>query len=169
MSAHWYVLAIKPHKERSVYRLLQTKDIRVYFPALKVKPKNPRAAKVRPYFPGYMFVQVNLDEEGENALRWIPGTRGLVSFGGRPATVPDNLIQELKKRLALLEAAKAEQLSDLEPGDRVRIIEGPFAGYEAIFDAHLSGKERVQILLAYLSYHPHRITLGADSIEKLKS
>jgi transcriptional antiterminator RfaH len=169
MSASWYVLRIKPHKERSVHQLLQSKDIRVYFPALKVEPTNPRAAKIRPYFPGYMFVHIDLDEEGENALRWTPGTTGLVRFGGVPATVPENLIQELKKRLARIEAAKEAEDTGLKPGDRVRIVDGPFAGYEAIFDAHLSGSERVRLLLTYLSEHPHRVTMGANGIEKLES
>lgn len=167
MTASWYVLRIKPHKERSVYQLLRAKDVDVYFPAVKVKPKNPRAAKIRPYFPGYMFVQVNLEQEGENVLRWTPGTRGLVRFGSVPATVPQNLIQELKKRIAELEAAEPEQKNNLKPGDRVQITGGPFAGYEAIFDARLSGSERVQVLLAYLSYQPHRITIDATSVEKL--
>lgn len=169
MSSQWYVLRTKPHKERSVHRLLQSKEVTVYFPALKVKPVNPRASKIRPYFPGYMFVQVDLEAEGENALRWVPGTRGLVRFGGEPASVPQELIQQLKYRLARLAQEKPEQERKLKQGDRVRIVDGPFAGYEAIFQAHLSGKERVQVLLAYLSYQPHRITVGAKSLERMKS
>lgn len=169
MTAYWYVLRIKPHKERAVYRLLCAKDVDVYFPAVKVEPVNPRAARIRPFFPGYMFVNIDLEQEGENVLRWTPGTKGLVRFGGVPATVPEGLIKQLQSRIAAFEAAGPEQKSDLQQGDRVQITDGPFAGYEAIFDAHLSGKERVQVLLAYLSYQPHRITLDANSVEKLDS
>ena len=163
----WYVLRIKPHKERAVHQMLKTKGVDVYFPAMKVEPTNPRAAKIRPYFPGYMFVNIDLDEEGENVLRWTPGTKGLVRFGGVPATVPENLIQELRKRIAALEAAEPKKRRALQQGDRVQITNGPFAGYEAIFDAHLSGNERVQVLLSYLSYQPHRITIDARSVEKI--
>jgi transcriptional antiterminator RfaH len=116
-----------------------------------------------------MFVQIDLEQEGDNVLRWTPGTTGLVRFGGVPATVPQNLIQELKKRIAQIEATVPERKRDLKRGDRVQITEGPFAGYEAIFDAHISGKERVQVLLAYLSYQPHRITLDAGSVEKMNA
>ena len=89
MPTHWYVLSIKPHKERSVSQLLQTREIEVYFPTIRVEPKNPRAAKIRPYFPGYIFVHIDLQEQGDDALRWVPGTRGIVRFGAQPAIVPD--------------------------------------------------------------------------------
>lgn len=169
MAAYWYVLRIKPHKERVVYRQLRAKDVDVYFPAVRVKPVNPRASKVRPFFPGYIFVRIDLAQEGENVLRWVPGTRGLVRFGGIPATVPQNLIQELKKRIAQMQTATVEQESELKKGDRVKITDGPFAGYEAIFDTHLSGNERAQVLLAYLSYQPHRITVDAASVERVEN
>ncbi len=66
----------------------------------------------------------------------MPGTLGLVSFDGIPASVPTNLILELQERLAEIEAAGGLELAGLKAGDRVRIVEGPFAGYEAIFDMH---------------------------------
>ena len=167
MSSHWYVLRVKPHKERTVFEQLQMRDLDVYFPVLKVNPVNPRAAKERPYFPGYMFVKLNLAEMGANALRWAPGTHGLVAFGGQPAQVPPNLIQEIKSRLATVEAQGGLALENLKPGDRVRITGGLFAGYEAIFDSRLPGKQRVQVLLSFLSSAPHPVKLDAFDIKKL--
>ncbi len=144
---------------------LQAQEIRVYYPSIEVEPVNPRASSIRPYFPGYMFVHLDLEAEGDNFLRWTPGTHGLVRFGGEPAIVPDNLIHELKKQLAQLQSLKAEK-RNLKKGDRVRIVSGPFQGYEAIFDMHLSGKDRVQVLLAYLNGQPQRIRLNARLLEK---
>lgn len=166
MSIHWYALRTKPHKERFVYQQLHSRDEVVYFPALRVKPKNPRAARIRPYFPGYLFVQADLDAVGQNAFSWLPGVQGLVAFGGTAAVVPEHLIQELQQRLSQVTAAELERRR-LQPGDRVRIIGGPFAGYEAIFDAHLPGKERVQVLLSFLSHYPQPLMLDADDLIKL--
>jgi transcription elongation factor/antiterminator RfaH len=168
MNMEWYALNVKPHKERAVHQLLRAREVEVFFPTLTVKPKNPRAAKVRPYFPGYMFVRIDLADLGTNALKWTPGTRGLVAYGGEPAVVPRNLIQELKSRLAEIEASGGLLLNSLRQGDRVRILRGPFAGYEAIFDMHLPGKQRVQVLLAFLSSHPQPMKLDHTDIEKLK-
>lgn len=167
MSSNWYALRVKPHKERPVCQLLEAKEVEVYYPALKVKPINPRARKERPFFPGYMFVHLNLEELGLNALSWTENTYGLVEFGGRPAVVPENLIQELKARLATIQAAGGLVFENLKPGDRVRIISGPFEGYEAIFDARLSGEERVQVLLAFLNEQPKRLQLDASAIQKV--
>lgn len=168
MTLQWYALSVKPHKERAVHQLLTARDVEVFFPTIKVKPKNPRAAKVRPYFPGYMFVSADLDDLGTNAFSWTPGTYGLVSYGGEPAVVPPPLIKELKQRLAELEAKGGLTQRAFKRGDRVRIVKGPFEGYEGIFDAHLPGHERVQVLLAFLSTHPKPLKLDTDDIEKLK-
>lgn len=167
MSSHWYVLRVKPHKERAVLAQLQMRDVDVYFPVLRVNPVNPRAARERPYFPGYIFVRVNLTELGANALRWVPGAHGLVEFGGVPAVVPANLIQEIEIRLAKIEARGGLALDKLKHGDRVRITGGLFAGYEAIFDERLPGNQRVQVLLSFLSNFPQPVKLDANDIKKL--
>lgn len=182
MAIAWYALHVKPHKERFVYERLQnmehysgqaniadaTQQIELFFPAVRVKPVNPRSAKVRPYFPGYIFVRGDLELLGENAFSWIPGTHGLVRFGNMPAAVPDVLIRELRERLAEIEAAGGLVFDALKPGDLVRITSGPLAGYEAIFDMRLPGKERVQVLLTFLSRHPQRVQLEVGDVEKVK-
>ncbi|MEM7336743.1 MAG: transcription termination/antitermination NusG family protein [Chloroflexota bacterium] len=167
MAKFWYALRVKPHKEKAVFQQLESQVIDLYFPQIKVKPKNPRANKFKPYFPGYMFLQADLDKVGQNAYSWIPGTLGLVSFGDSPAIVPNDLIVELDQKLSKLNEIQTSQL-DIRKGERIRITEGPFAGFDAIFDMQLPGSERVQILLAFLSKHPHPIRLSHTAIEKMK-
>lgn len=182
MTIAWYALHVKPHKERFVFEHLQTPEripslanasvvaggLEVFFPAVHVKPVNPRSAKIRAYFPGYVFVRGDLEIFGDSAFDRIPGAHGLVRFGDLPAVVPDVLIRELRERLAEIEAAGGLVFDALKPGDRVRITTGPFAGYEAIFDMRLPGKERVQVLLSFLSRHPQRVQLEASDVEKVK-
>lgn len=164
---HWYALRTKPHKERSVYELLTAQEIDAFFPRVRVNPVNPRSAKVRPYFPNYMFVNADLDELGVNRLNHVPGTHGLVSFDGDPAIVPDVLIEQLQKRITEIEIAGGLVFDQLKQGDAIRIKSGPFAGYDAIFDMRLPGKDRVQVLLAFLSNFPQRVHLDSAQIEKV--
>jgi transcriptional antiterminator RfaH len=168
MPNKWYALRTKPHKERPVHQLLQAQQVEVFFPSVRVHPVNPRSARLRPYFPGYLFVRADLEALGANAFSWMPGGQGLVSFGGDPAIVPDNLIHELKQRVARIQAAGGLIFDNLSQGDRVRIVGGPFAGYEAIFDMRLPDRERVQVLLAFLSNYPQKIQLDAAHIEKVR-
>ena len=168
MLLKWYVLRIKPHKERSVFKQLENLDIEIFYPTIEVKPKNPRSAKEKPYFPGYMFVKTDIVAIGLNTFSWIPGTRGLVSFGDVPAIVPEELINKLWVQIE--EANKIQQARlDVKQGELVRIISGPLAGYNAIFDRHLAGNKRVQLLLAFLSQHPQTINMNEADIEKVKS
>jgi transcriptional antiterminator RfaH len=165
MSELWYALRVKPHKEKLVYHLLLAQDAQVYYPYYRVKPKNPRAAKERPYFPGYMFVHADLVQVGLHAYDWVPGAYGLVTFGGIPSVVPVALIQQLEKQLREMKEADLAR-RQFKPGETVRITEGPFAGYEAIFDLYLPGDERVQVLLAFLSHYPQPVQLDVTNVEK---
>lgn len=126
------------------------------------------AARQRPFFPGYLFVRTNLVEVGSNALRWTPGVHGLVEFGGEPAIVPAHLVHELKQRLLRIQASVGQPVPDFKQGDRVRVISGPLAGYEAIFDLQLNGRQRVQVLLAFLSQPPQPVRLNAGDIQKVQ-
>jgi len=65
-------------------------------------------------------------------------------------------------------AAGGERLDGLKPGDTVVIDSGPFEGYEAILDDHLSGSERVRVLLKMLSSRQVPLEIGVGSIRKKK-
>lgn len=167
MTQQWYALRSKPRKEDAIWRQLRSDGFEVFYPRLKVNPVNPRSRKIKPYFPGYMFVLVNLEETGVSRFQWMPHTLGLVSFGGEPAHVPDNLIVELRRRVLEISEAGGELFDGLKPGDSVRISSGPFEGYEAIFDARLPGSERVRVLLELLtSKRRLPVELPTGAIEK---
>lgn len=147
---NWYALRSKPRKEDAAWRQVLSQGFAVFYPRLRVHPVNPRSRKLRPYFPGYMFVRADLSQVGLSVFQWMPHTLGLISFGGEPVAVPDYLIQALEKRVEEVNAAGGEVFHGLKPGDVVWINEGPFRGYEAIFDARLPGNERVRVLLEFL-------------------
>jgi len=150
MPISWYVIRSKPNKEDFLARQLQIHEIEVYYPVLNVKPVNPRARKLRPYFPNYLFIHVDLGEINISDLQWMPGASRVVSFDGHPASVPDVLINTLKQKVNQQNILLRDQRNNLQPGDIVTIQDGPFAGYEAVFDTQLSGTERVRVLLSLL-------------------
>ncbi len=166
MAKQWYAVAVKPHKEHAVLQQIRSRDIEGFLPLMRVIPKNPRSAKLRPYFPGYMFVHADLDVVGRNQLNHLPGTRGLVSFAGEPAVVPERMITLIQDQLEKIEKAGGFRRSNINKGDTVKIVSGPFAGYEAIFDKHLDGKERVRVLLEFLSNYPQRVEIDIVDIKK---
>jgi len=65
-TASWYVIHSKPRKENQVNAYLRTQGFETFYPTLRVQPVNPRASRIRPYFPRYLFVHADLDEVGDN-------------------------------------------------------------------------------------------------------
>lgn len=166
MDTYWYAVFCKPHKEYHVASYLQANtNINIYCPTIKVKPVNPRAAKIRLFFPRYIFINANLEQVGKSTLQWIPGAVGLVQFGGEPAIVPEAFIRELRERLARVESSGGLMLEGLKRGDTVKITQGPFAGYEALFDVYLKSDERVQVLLHWLG-RQMKVKLNTSAVEK---
>lgn len=169
MASHWYALRSKQRKEEAVYQQARELGLEAYYPCLRVNPVNPRACKIRPYFPGYLFVKADLDEVGQSTLNFIPYSHGLVSFGGEPAIVPENLIHAIRHRLAEIAKAGGENLDGIQHGDEVEINYGPFEGYQAIFDVRISGSERVRVLLRLLDARQVPVEMSAGSITKKKT
>jgi len=151
MTGRWYVLWSKPRKESALCLFARANGHEIFYPTIPVKPVNPRASEIRPYFPGYMFVHTDLVVVGTSTFRWMLFSQGLVCVGSEPAAVADPVVWAIQRREMEIWEAGGMELDGLKRGDRVVIDEGIFEGYEAIFDARLSGKERVRVLLKMLS------------------
>lgn len=147
MSRAWYAVQCTLRKESLVATQLETRGYGVYLPQIRVHPVNPRAAKVQPYFPGYLFVYTDLEQSGVLVFQRLPFTVGLVSFGGSPASVPHELLTQIDAELTQKNLAGGEQFARLKPGDRVRLRQGVFAGYEGVFDLRVGGADRVRVLI----------------------
>jgi transcription elongation factor/antiterminator RfaH len=168
MAVGWYVLHSKPRMEDMLAEQLELRKIETFAPRIRVQVVNPRARKVRPYFPGYIFIRVDLDKTGLTGLQYVPGASGLISFGGEPAFVPDGLIHAIRQRVDEINASGGELFDVLKAGNTVLIHSGPFAGYEAIFDARLPGTERVKVLLKLLRNRKMPVELPAGNVRPHK-
>ena len=168
MAVAWYVIRSKPNKEEFLAGQLDAYGVKVFYPRIRVKTVNPRARKVKAYFPSYLFIYVDLEMISVSTLHWMPGAVNLVSFDGEPAPVPDSLLTAIERQVEQINASQQNMLKGLKPGDVVAIQDGPFAGYEAIFDGQISGKERVRVLLTYLQKRQLPVELKASQITPAK-
>jgi transcriptional antiterminator RfaH len=168
MTVQWFALQSKPRKEEVVTRLVQAKGIEVFYPCHRLHPSSRSVRTQKPYFPGYIFVRLDLPSVNLSTIKWMPHTIGLVSFGGEPSPVPDALMQAIQRRLA--ECPGSGMLPDkrMNPGDRVTIQEGLFSGYEAVFDDRVSGQDRVRVLLKLLGGRNIRLSLTLGQVRPIK-
>jgi transcriptional antiterminator RfaH len=143
----WYLVYAKPRKEDLAKVNLERQGYPVYLPMMRTPRRKlgRRIIRVEPMFPRYLFIHLDTETDNWAPIRSTLGVANLVRFGMFPTPVPDDLIQILRAR----DNASGVQelpLNTFEEGQRVRIEEGPFIGYEGIFLAHTS-EERVLILL----------------------
>ncbi len=121
-----------------------------------------RVSLITPMFPRYLFVHLSSQTDNWAPIRSTLGVVSIVRFGRDAARVPDELIAVLTAR----EDAQGIQVLPMEkyePGARVRITHGSFAGYEGIFQA-VNGRDRVTVLLDILGRNS-RTLVDVDSIE----
>ena len=162
MAKSWYVLHSKPNRERFLFSQLQHREIETFYPRLRVEPINPRARKVRPFFPGYLFIHIDLDKTPLSSVAYIPGAQRVVSFDYEPAVVPDEVISMIKSNVSRINRQQKEPQTTLKPGDPVEVKGGPFAGYHAIFDASLKGSDRVRLLIKLLHGQQIKVQVPRD-------
>jgi transcriptional antiterminator RfaH len=117
-----------------------------------------------PLFPRYLFIQLG---QGAQSQSWAPirSTRGvsrLVSFGNDPAMVPSELVECLQLRD--LERAGTIKPA-FHPGDGVKILEGPFAGLDAVYQMK-DGEGRVMVLIELMS-KPTQLKLQLGQVRRL--
>jgi transcription antitermination factor NusG len=166
---HWYVINSKPQKEFFLQEQLILRNLEAFCPTVHLPRPGQGTWKFRPYFPGYLFAHIDLDEVNPSILRWLPGAVGLVNFGGDPACVSDNVVNAIRYRVNQIKAESEKPAGKMfKAGDEVIINSGPFEGYEAVFCAELHDNERVQVLLRLLHDHTIRVDLPLSQIELTK-
>lgn len=114
---------------------------------------------VEPMFPRYLFLHAMPGLDDLAPVHSTRGVVGLVRFGGEPRPVPEPLIAELRWLCEKGEGA----LTLPEPlvcGERVRILEGPFAGHEARLLSQ-DGQHRAMVLLELLG-RSHAVLMPMD-------
>jgi transcriptional antiterminator RfaH len=161
MSQSWYAIQSKPNREAFLSSQLLHRKIEVFYPQLQVEPVNPRSRKIKPFFPGYMFVRVDLEEVPITSLIYIPGARSVVCFDHEPAAIPDEVIQGIEKNVKRINQQQKSSKDALMPGDPVMILDGPFKGYEAIFDTRIKGSDRVRLLVRLLHGQQKKVQVPA--------
>ena len=151
-AGRWHAVSTRPHNERLAAAHLERQGFNVFLP-LRVKTvRHARQFRTvhAPLFPGYLFVQLDLAHQ---QWRSVNGTRGVVSLvmcGERPAVMPQGVVECLH---SLSTGGGLVQFdSDLNIGQRVRILAGPFAEHIGTL-RHMDDRGRVSVLLEMMGSH----------------
>lgn len=145
----WYVLHTKSRFENVVNDGLSKKKIEVFLPKIKVKSKR-RDRKLMinvPLFPGYVFVQTDLNpHEHLGILKTAGAVRLLGNIDG-----PVPVLQEAIDSLKIIVSRDTQVITGnrFKKGDRVMVLYGPFAGVTGFF-IRTRGQGRVVVNIEVL-------------------
>lgn len=151
----WYVLQtltgneelVKASIERSVKQFgIENKVFSVLVPEediVEIK-EGKRVEKKKKMFPGYVFVEMNLDETSWHAIKQTPGVAKFIGNKTRPIPVTDREMQRVLKQLGVREETIEVFF---EKGEAIRIISGPFRGYTGSVEEINTQRSKIKALV----------------------
>ncbi len=97
-------------------------------------------------YPGYIMVQMILTDDSWYVVRNTPGVTGFVGMGNEPTPLRPEAVQSILRRM---EAAAPQVRATFKLGQKVRIIEGPFADFIGVVDDIDEERTKVRVLVSF--------------------
>ncbi|MER3467814.1 MAG: transcription termination/antitermination protein NusG [Thermoflexus sp.] len=129
---------------------------------IEIKEGKKRPVRRRIY-PGYILVEMIMDEDSWAVVRNTPGVTGFVGMGSRPTPLRPEEVQAIFKRM---EAKSPRIRVTFRPGQKVRITEGPFADFVGIVDEIDPDKAKVRVLVSFFGRETP-VELDFTQVEKI--
>ena len=170
----WYIVnTYSGHENKAKLTLLErvkTHNLTEYFGDVLVPTesvtenvKGQRRTMTRKFFPGYMFVQMVLDDRTFHLVKNTPKITGFLG-GTKPSPVPPNQIQGVQTNMSTGQA-KPKARVVFEVGDSVRVVDGPFANFNAKVEEVKQDKQKIKVSLNMLG-RPTTVELDFAHVEK---
>jgi transcriptional antiterminator NusG len=155
MAMRWYIIHVYSGFERKVEQAIreqaQIKGLAERFEEVMVPSEEVvemrRGQKVtseRKFFPGYVLVKVDLDDESWHLVKNTPKVTGFLGAGGRPVPITEaeaeRIINQVKDGVE-----RPKPLISFEVGEAVRVCDGPFASFNGLVEEVDEERARVKI------------------------
>jgi transcriptional antiterminator NusG len=153
----WYVIhcysgyenKVKHNLEQRIETMqMQNQIFQVVVPTedeMEVRDGKRRVVERR-VFPGYILVQLILTDDSWYVVRNTPGVTGFVGMGNEPAPLRPEEVQAIMRRM---EAAAPKIKVTFKPGQKVRIIDGPFNEFIGVVDEIDMERAKVRVLVSF--------------------
>jgi transcriptional antiterminator NusG len=154
----WYIVhTYSGHENKAKLTLLErvrNQNLTEYFGDVLVPTesvtenvKGQRRTMTRKFFPGYMFVQMILDDRTFHLVKNTPKITGFLG-GTKPTPVPEREITGVQTNVAEGKAGKPKARVTFEAGESVRVIDGPFANFSATVEEVKQDKQKLKVSLS---------------------
>ncbi len=176
MSKRWYVIHAYSGYEKQVMRSLQERialagmedqfgDILVPTEEVVEMRGGQKRKSERKFFPGYVLVQMEMNEGTWHLVKATPRVLGFIGgTADKPAPITDREAETILRRVADgSDQPKPKTL--FEPGEVVRVVDGPFADFNGVVEEVNYEKSRVQVAVLIFG-RPTPVELEFGQVEK---
>jgi transcriptional antiterminator NusG len=154
---NWYIVQTQTGQEYKVKQALENKIKQkgwehlikeVFIPTEKVTEVKAGKKKVseRKFYPGYVLVQMEMNDETWLFVKRTPGVIRFLSSGDKPIPLPEEEVQKIKQQSEeRIEQPRPKVV--FEKGETVRVIDGPFTNFNGKVEEVNLEKGKVKVLL----------------------
>lgn len=174
MNLEWYVLRVASGHEDRVRRQLEAR--------VKAKAYEERVPRIlvpietvtemrggkrrnvkRKLYPGYILIEVELDEDARILIRETPGVGDFIGSHGKPEPMAPDEVDRLLGQVTK-ETEKPRLKIEFGEGDNVKIKEGPFENYDGVITEVDAKKGAVKVIINVFN-RPTPVELGYWQVE----
>lgn len=119
---------------------------RVIIPTEQVSEVRSGKKKIskRKFFPGYLLVEMELDEKTYLFVKTAPGVTGFIGLGKRPMPLPQEEVDSIIKRTEQTQVKPSPKIV-FEKGEQVRVTEGPFLNFNGTIEEVHPEKGKIKV------------------------
>ncbi len=154
----WYIVhtysgyenKVKQSLEDTVKKLGLEESIgKIIIPTEKVVEliKGERRTTTRKFYPGYIMVQMLLNDETWHVVRRVPRVTGFLGSQEKPTPLNDEEAERIINQMAE-GAVKPKPKFSFEQGDEVRVIDGPFSNFNGVVEEVKPDKGKIRVLIS---------------------
>ena len=158
MSKQWFIIhtysgyeeKVKASLEKRIAPLgMQDTIGEIIIPVGKVAEfrKGKRTITDKKFYPGYLLVQMELTDESWHAVRNTPKVTGFIGTGTKPTPLSEQEVETILKQIREGEE-KPQPKQQFEKGESVKIMEGPFAGFNGLVDEINPERGRMRVMVS---------------------
>lgn len=161
----WFAIHTHPQQEERAEGNLRSLNVETFFPVSsqrRLRSNQRKKQVLKPLFPRYLFARFASDLL--HKVRFTRGVNDVVGCGGMPTPVDNEIIWTIKSRIGADGTINLDE--QLQPGARVKIEDGPFKDFAAVFERRLKNSDRVVLLLQAIKYEA-RVVVESEYVRKL--
>ena len=174
----WYVLKVQSSREDTIRDALERRVKiqglqrffgRIVVPTEKITEirNNKKRTVERKTYPGYIMVEMELNEKTWFTVRETPGVGDFVGAHGTPTKMTSTEVNQMLNEQEQSSTAELPKVKiDVERGDRVKIKDGPFENFEGTVEEVIEARGLVKVMLIIFN-RPTPVDLEYWQVERL--